>query len=474
MLDKGAALPHRDRIGDRALDPIGLPGDLFERAAAWLAAENPSADCEAQTLLAALGYARDSGISEEAELERERRSRRIALLRVAARSRRIFRLRSPTAPGLICLGAQFSPGLAGELHKEAPEISVSGVGLTMQTAFQACVGEAVEYLSQLETGEEGLERVREAEPRLAKLAEGSRAFLAEMMHAGRAPAAAELDWCRTRRLSDRSEVFLPAEICLRRPKGRELISPPFLLGTGTAAGENFEAAALHGLLELIERDAAALWWRGGRRGRIVALDEEGLGDASRLVAHLRGGIGTRRSWVLDITTEVGVPCAAALSCRADGFGLAFGLAARPRMRDAMHAAILEMCQIELADAVVDGKLRDRGVGGLNERDLAHLRRATSIDAEHCTLLHPLAPRREAPAAARLAPASLGAIVARLAELGIEVFAVDLQRRAFAVPAARVIAPGLQLEPSELATPRLHAAILETGGGATYTRGAKLL
>jgi ribosomal protein S12 methylthiotransferase accessory factor len=460
-------------IGGRALDPLGLSGDLFERAAARLAKDTSARDAEAQALLAALGYEPGSGDAEKAEPEPEGGSRRVALLRVAAKSRRIFQLRSPTAPGLICFGARFSPGVAGELHKEAPDISVSGVGLTMQAAFQACIGEAVEYLSQLETGEEGLERTSDADPRLAGLSEGSRAFLTELIRA-QTPAVTELDWCRVGRLIDQAELFLPAEICLRRPEGRKLISPPFLLGTGTAAGEDFAAAALHGLLELIERDAAALWWRGGKRGRMIALDDEGPGEASRLIAHLRGGVGGRRSWILDITTDVGVPCAAALSCRADGFGLAFGLAARPSMRDAMRSALLEMCQIELADAVVGAKLQERGVGGLNERDLAHLRRATSIDAEHCALLHPLPPKPEAIGEGRSAPSDLASIVARLDGLGIEVFARDLRRPSFDVPAARVFAPGLQLEPSELTTPRLHAAILETGGGATYTRGTRLL
>jgi ribosomal protein S12 methylthiotransferase accessory factor len=140
----------------------------------------------------------------------------------------------------------------------------------------------------------------------------------------------------------------------------------------------------------------------------------------------------------------------------------------------MRSALLEMCQIELADAVVGAKLQERGAGGLNERDLAHLRRATSIDAEHCALLHPLPPKPEAIGEGRASPSDLASIVTQLDELGIEVFARDLRRPSFDVPAARVFAPGLQLEPSELTTRRLHAAILETGGGATYTRGIRLL
>lgn len=205
---------------------------------------------------------------------------------------------------------------------------------------------------------------------------------------------------------------------------------------------------------------------------MIGLDDEAWSTATRLISHLRQDRTGRRSWLLDITSDIEVPCVAALSCAADGYGLAFGLSARPTMREAAVSAITEMCQIELAYAVVEAKRRERGFAALNERDLAHLRRATSLDAETCPLLHALPP---APAARdRPSPPTLDAIVARLAKLGIEVFAIDLRRQSFGVPAARVIAPGLQLEPSDVTIPRLAAAIRETGGGAAYTKGEKLL
>jgi ribosomal protein S12 methylthiotransferase accessory factor len=40
--------------------------------------------------------------------------------------------------------------------------------------------------------------------------------------------------------------------------------------------------------------------------------------------------------------------------------------------------------------------------------------------------------------------------------------------------ARVIAPGLQLEPSAIVTPRLEDMIARTGGGALYTGGVTLI
>ena len=60
--------------------------------------------------------------------------------------------------------------------------------------------------------------------------------------------------------------------------------------------------------------------------------------------------------------------------------------ASPRGRHsqaAARAAVLEMCQVELAYAVVEAKCRERGEAALNERDRVHRRRATMINADRC-------------------------------------------------------------------------------------------
>jgi ribosomal protein S12 methylthiotransferase accessory factor len=166
---------------------------------------------------------------------------------------------------------------------------------------------------------------------------------------------------------------------------------------------------------------------------------------------------------------------AAVSCAADGFGLGVGLAARPTLAAAARSAVLEMCQIELAYAVVEAKCRERGETALNARDLVHRRRSTLIDADRCVLLQPVPGHAEHLAVDSTdAKASLQFMVNRLGQFGIETFGLDLTRQHFAIPVARVIAPGLQLEPSEIVTSRLANMIAQTGGGATYTGGVALL
>uniref|UniRef100_UPI0013C3EC8A YcaO-like family protein n=1 Tax=Desertibaculum subflavum TaxID=2268458 RepID=UPI0013C3EC8A len=251
--------------------------------------------------------------------------------------------------------------------------------------------------------------------------------------------------------------------------------PPFALGTGCGAGTSFAAAALHGLLELIERDATALWWRGGLPGRPLALEQPAMQEAAELLQRLRGETRDRRSWLLDITTDLGVPCVAAISVEADGRGFACGHAARPGLAAAARAAVREMCHIELAYDVVAAKRAERGDAALNETDRKHVARATAIDAADCPLLHPQgAPLRHAEPGDQGPDAALAEIVRRLGAAGQDAYVIDLSRSAFTIPVARVVAPGLQLDPCVLLTPRLRAAIADTGGGEIASRGVGLL
>ena len=285
---------------------------------------------------------------------------------------------------------------------------------------------------------------------------------------------AELSWSPARRLTDGGEVLLPTDLCFRRPPAQQQVRPPFPLSTGSAAGTSWEAATLHGLLELIERDAASLWWRGGARGRSIPASHEAQVAANAMLSQLRQGHSARRSWLLDVTTDIGVPSVVALSCKADGFGLALGMSARPTLAAAARSAIKEMCQIEMAYEIVEVKCRERGEAALNERDRVHRRRATEINADRCLLLQPLPEEsRHFVIDASSAGDVLRRIVERLEQFGVECFSLDLTRARFAVPAARIITAGLQVEPSEIVTPRLADMIALTGGGAVYTGGLAL-
>lgn len=446
--------------------------NLFARAASSLLGDRPwEAGADVRSLLEELGYAAAAEL-DGGEIDPETRHR-ARLLNAASRFLRVFELAAPDAPGLVALGAQFDPGTADPMHAASSTVGVSGVGLSRQEAFQGCIGEGIEYLSQLQTGDDVLELSGFRDP-AAQLGPQAQAFLAALS-ACRLRDGTELSWYRATRLTDGAAVLLPADLCLRRPPGEQEIKPPFPLSVGSAAGTSWDAAAVHGLLELIERDAASLWWRGGKRGRLIASGNEAQRAAQALLPRLRQNLSARRSWLLDITTDIGVPCVAAVSCGMDGFGLAFGLAARPTLAAAVRSAIVEMCQIELAYRVVEAKCVERGEAALNAQDRIHRRRATAINADQCLLLQPVAePAEHLPIDATDAGLLLPMLVSRLRQFGIETFGLNLTRPGLAVPVARIITAGLQLEPSELVTPRLADMMAQTGGGESYTGGVALI
>ena len=444
--------------------------ELFARAASLLLGNACDADRDhdARNVLQALEYAVDSSEPIAAET-----ANRAHLLVAASRFTRVFELAAPDAPGLVSFGAQFDPALADPMHDGSPIVGVSGVGLTLQAAFQGCIGEGIEYLSQLQTGSDLLLTPAVADLS-GKLGPPAQELVARLSERCMQPKRA-LSWCRVTRLTDGAEAWLPADICLRRPPAARDFVPPFPLSIGSAAAPSRDAAALHGLLELIERDAASLWWRGGQLARSIPAPHGASAAAEQLLQKLRHGTrAPRRTWLLDITTDIDVPCVAAVSCRADGSAFACGLAARPRLETAACSAILEMCQGELADAIVAAKRSERGDDALNAQDRIHLQRA-AINADRCRLLQPVAEHADHLALpATEASAIFEMIVERLKNLGIDAYYIDLTRERFAVPVIRVVAPGLQLEPSEIVTARLQDAINRTGGGATYTGGISLI
>ncbi len=105
---------------------------------------------------------------------------------------------------------------------------------------------------------------------------------------------------------------------------------------GTAAGACREEAVVQGFLELVERDAVALWWYNRLRQPGVDLGSFKDPWIDELVSVHRGL--DRRVWALDITSDLGIPTMAALSRRIDkpaqdivlGFGSHFdaGIALR--------------------------------------------------------------------------------------------------------------------------------------------------
>jgi bacteriocin biosynthesis cyclodehydratase domain-containing protein len=242
---------------------------------------------------------------------------------------------------------------------------------------------------------------------------------------------AAIDWAPLWSLTARTWRHLPAAYCYygcRDRNGHRYCRPD---SNGCAAGNTREEAILQAFLELVERDAVAIWWYNRVRRPGVALETFPGPYFDLLAAHYRRLRRTMQ--VLDLTTDLRVPTFVALSRqlppgRPD---LIVGAGTHFDPSVAVARALTEMNQF--LPAALAGRLQP----------VLHAPRAGP------RFLEPdprQAPRQFSDFPAP--PASdVGALVRRCvglaAERGLETLVLDQMRPDIGVPVVRVVVPGLR-------------------------------
>ena len=153
----------------------------------------------------------------------------------------------------------------------------------------------------------------------------------------------EIEWTPLWSLSAKEIRYLPTSFCYY---GYRSPDPLFARAdsNGCAAGSVIEEAVLQGLLELIERDAVALWWYNRLRRRAVDLESVDDVFVSGLIRHYRDL--RRHLWALDVTSDFGIPTFAALSRRVDKAeeDIIYGFGAHLDPNVALARALAELSQ----------------------------------------------------------------------------------------------------------------------------------
>ncbi|MFJ9430440.1 TOMM precursor leader peptide-binding protein [Streptomyces sp. NPDC101490] len=239
---------------------------------------------------------------------------------------------------------------------------------------------------------------------------------------------------------------------------------------GTAAGSSREDAIVQGFLELVERDAVALWWYN--RTRQPGVDLTSFGDhwiEEMRTAHL--GLD-RDLWVLDLTSDLGIPVFAALSRRTDkpaqDITLGFGAHFDPRV--ALRRAVAEVNQmlppVVAATADGDGYTCDEPV------PLYWWQTATT-DNQPYLVPDPGGPHRTAADFPYTPRSDLAADVAAAEALarglGSELLVLDQTRADVGLPVVKVIVPGLRTFWTRFAPGRLYDVPVRLGRLAAPTR-----
>lgn len=230
---------------------------------------------------------------------------------------------------------------------------------------------------------------------------------------------------------------------------------------GNAAGSSLEDAIVQGAMELFERDAVAVWWYNRLRRPAFDLDafrDPWIDEFREVYAGL-----DREVHVLDLTNDLGVPVAAAISRRTTGPAedilMAFGAHFDPRI--AVQRALAEMNQfIPAVIQVTEKGTRYRYPDG------EQLRWWKTARIEDHPYLTPSGPPVEPGHHRRPATADLLDDIAMARQViegeGMEMLVLDQTRPDIGLPVVKVVAPGLRHFWRRLAPGRLYDVPVRLG------------
>jgi len=242
--------------------------------------------------------------------------------------------------------------------------------------------------------------------------------------------AAEIEWSPAWSLRDQRFKYFPTGLLYFFYQDAHTDS------NGCAAGNTREEAIVQGFLELVERDAYAIWWYNRLRRPEVDLGE--FDDAYIRDIKSQFADHGRKIWVLDITSDLGVPTyVAIMHWVKDGKeNIEFGSGAHFDRRIALLRSLTELSQF-----------LSIGEGGLRG-DRSSLDGVTPLKLENYPFLQPAGDSIGAPPLGMDVPldnvkAQVEACVEVARRAGYDFLVLDQTRPDVEVPVVRVIVPGLR-------------------------------
>ena len=150
-----------------------------------------------------------------------------------------------------------------------------------------------------------------------------------------------LHWTPAYSLLNQEKAWFPFTFCYSNTPYADEVYVRFD-SNGCAAGNTVEEAVLQGFLELIERDAVAVWWYNqiSRPGLCLdGLNVDALGKIKNALDE------DWDYWVLDITHDFGIPVVVAVGKHKINHEFRLGFGAHPEIAIAVTRALTELYQI---------------------------------------------------------------------------------------------------------------------------------
>lgn len=361
---------------------------------------------------------------------------------------RVVAVNTPADGGLTVYRSEISRTAAPQpgLWTQAWTQLCLGKGLSEAQARASAMCEAIERYTAFHQGDEAvviapageLDARSIAPAALARFSDRQRSRLGtdKPPHAvavqESGPAPEPTWWAPAWSLSADERCYLPLAFCLAHAPAESQHHVNWT-SNGCAAGNTLEEAILQGFMELVERDAAAIWWYGRIRRPGIALED--VAAESRL--RLERSCGPQWTyWLLDITHDFGIPVVVAAGRHAPDGQWAVGFGCSLDLGLACERALTEMSQLIAAQKSfsVDG-------------DPAFLHPLEDIDARPLQTAQPAAPLPIAEA--------ISHCVAIAAGLGLETLVYNHSRPDIPLHTVKVVVPGLCHIWPELGNPRLY-------------------
>ncbi|BAF60510.1 uncharacterized conserved protein [Pelotomaculum thermopropionicum SI] len=267
-----------------------------------------------------------------------------------------------------------------------------------------------------------------------------------------------VDWTPLWSLTEERHKYVPTQLVYYGAPARAGDDTFYAFGcsNGCASGNTLAEAVLQGFFELVERDAAAIWWynRLPRPGvDLVTFDEPYLLE---LAEHYRTRY-RRETWALDITSDLGIPAFAALSRRLEGpeEQILLGLGCHLDARIALQRAFAEMNQM-LGVASSAGK-GDRQP--LEDRETLTWLREATLTKQPYLAPDPAQPPRRLGDYPKQHSGDFLQDIAYCRQIiearGMEMLVLDQTRAEVGMPVVKVVVPGLRHFWARFAPGRLY-------------------
>jgi len=265
--------------------------------------------------------------------------------------------------------------------------------------------------------------------------------------------SAKLEWSPVWSLRDARFKYLPTSLLYFFYRGGAAFAAD---SNGCAAGNTLEEAIVQGFLELVERDAYAIWWYNQLQRPELDLgqfDDSYIRDLQKQLAQTG-----RQLWVLDVTSDLGIPTFVAVThwMQNGRENIEFGSGAHFDARIALLRALTELNQF-LSLGLMGGGTGEKssldGTAPLRLQDHPYLTPSGNpmVQPEFGSKFGHLDTREQVTACVSLAK-----------QAGLDFLVLDQTRPDIEAPVVRVIVPGLRHFYRRFARGRLYDVPVKLG------------